>query len=113
MEGNDFDRMRDLMLMGIVYPGCVEFLLLHSRSTASPAAPNMPSLSRASVRTSTEVPFFEVERATGIWEALTRVRSMSLATSPMTLRLPTTWSIGKFSGAKKLSVEPPPLRKHL
>ena len=111
LAGNDSDR--DLMLIGMVYPGWVEFLGVHSNDTATPDGPSMPSLSRASVSRSTELPFSEVDKATGTFEALIRDRSMSLLASPITLREPTMCPTGRFSGTKKLSVEPPPLRKHL
>ena len=103
----------DLMLIGMVYPGWVEFLGVQSKDTATPDGPNLPSRSKASVKISTELPFSAVDKATGAFEALIRARSMSWSALPMILRLPTRWPMGRFSGTKKLSVDPPPLRKHL
>ena len=80
---------RDLMLMGIVYPGWVEFLGVQSKDTATPEGPNLPSRSRGSVKISTEVPFSEVDKATGTFEPLIRERSMSWSALPITLREPT------------------------
>ena len=102
------------MLMGMVYPGWVEFLGVHSKDTATPAGPNLPSRSRASVKSSTELPFSTVDKATGVFEpSLIKDRSMSSSALPITLREPTRCPTGRFSGTKKLSVDPPPLRKHL
>ena len=79
----------DLMLMGIVYPGWVEFLGVQSRDTATPDGPSLPSRSRGSVKTSTELPFSAVDKATGTFELLIRDRSMSSSALPITLREPT------------------------
>ena len=77
------------MLMGMVYPGWVEFLGVQSKDTATPAGPNLPSRSRASVKSSTALPFSAVDKATGVFEPLIRERSMSSSALPITLREPT------------------------
>ena len=77
------------MLMGMVYPGWVEFLGVQSKDTATPAGPNLPSRSRASVKSSTALPFSAVDNATGVFEPLIRERSMSSSALPITLREPT------------------------
>ena len=77
------------MLMGMVYPGWVEFLGVQSKDTATPAGPNLPSRSRASVKSSTELPFSAVDKATGVFKPLIRERSMSSSALPITLREPT------------------------
>ena len=75
----------------------------------------MPSRSSASVKSNTELPFSTVDKATGgVFEpSLIRDKSMSSSALPITLREPTRCPTGRFSGTKKLSVDPPPLRKHL
>ena len=77
------------MLMGMVYPGWVEFLGVQRKDTATPAGPNLPSRSRASVKSSTELPFSAGDNATGVFEPLIRDRSMSSSALPITLREPT------------------------
>ena len=77
------------MLMGMVYPGWVEFLGVHSKDTATPEGPNLPSRSRASVKSSTVLPFSAVDKATGVFEPLIRDKSMFSSALPITLREPT------------------------
>ena len=90
LTGSDSDS-RDLMLMGMVYPGWVEFLGVQSKDTETPAGPNLPSRSNASVKSSTDLPFSRVDRATGgVFEpSLIRDKSMSSSALPITLREPT------------------------
>ena len=125
---NQYDSYSSyLIVTGIVRPGSSVPTISQVIFTLILDGPSTPSLSRGDVRTSTALPLF-VSIMIGMSSASSTTRDMSSPTLPnmkliiqlfhfifipITPRCPTTDPTGRSSGTKKLSVDPPPVRKHL